>query len=338
MTRRGGQSGSASITVLVLLVFCAAVAAGGILVLEATLLRERRSVNANDQRKALSAEAERVIALLANDPTPQSDSHVDPVWGELLTPALEGATVVLKDVSSALDPNWVQKNVFTKTGLKTLLMGESAAEALQQRREDKGFSTDIVSEYGDLFADKALETYFTAYGYPNINVTDEFALRALYALRTGDPSGAETFHARIQQLLAEKKLLKPDQLQAFFGADYDKLFPIMNAEPIMNAHFIDPLVLRALLAYPDLKVPQPAQSAASILDARDSAELSLEALHGLIGAPAESRIYQYIGVTTWFWKIGVTKGTAHAETIVARIPAEADVPRRYVIVEQRFTP
>ena len=58
----------------------------------------------------------------------------------------------------------------------------------------------------------------------------------------------------------------------------------------------------------------------------------------MIGAPAESRIYQYIGVTTWFWKIGVTKGTAHAETIVARIPAEADVPRRYVIVEQRFTP
>jgi hypothetical protein len=336
--KRNGQEGSTSIIVLALLLFCAAVAAGGVLMIQAALSGERRSGKTYESRKALETETERVIALLANDSTPESDAPTDAIWGEIQAPSLEGCAIQLKDVSSALNPNWVQKNVFMKTGLKSLLVGDSAVDALQQRREDMGFSMDLAATYADLFAEKALETYCTAYGYPNINTTDEFVLRSLYAVRTGDAAGAEAFHGKIQGLLQQQKILKSDQVRDFLGIDYERLFPIMNVEPSMNAHFMNPHVLRELLAYPDLKVPKPAASAAAILDARDGTELSTAALKGFIGAPDDSRIYQYLGVNTWFWRITVSRGAASTETVVARIPAAKDSPRRYMIVEQRSLP
>ncbi len=308
------------------------------MVIDATLLRERTSRSTWDERKALSAEVERVIALLAADPTPESDSPVDPVWGDLGAVGLPGAAVDLKDVSSALNPNWAQKNVFTRTALKALLVDSSAPDALQQRREDNGFSMNLEDAYGDLFVENALEKWFTPYGYPNVNTTDEFALRSLFALRTGDAAGAEIFHARIQQVLAERRILKTDQLRGLFGIDYDKLYPVLNVEPSMNAHYVDPLILRDILAYPDLKVPQPAQATLDILDARAGGEMTAETLHRLIGAPVESRIYQYFGVTTWFWRITVTHGHARQETVVARIPTETESPVRFAVVEQRFEP
>ncbi|HEY9593787.1 MAG TPA: hypothetical protein VHE79_04875, partial [Spirochaetia bacterium] len=91
MKTRSAESGFSSLSVLVLLLFCAAATAGAAVVIDATLLRERTSRSTWDERKALSAEVERVIALLAADPTPESDSPVDPVWGDLGAVGLPGA-------------------------------------------------------------------------------------------------------------------------------------------------------------------------------------------------------------------------------------------------------
>jgi hypothetical protein len=334
---RGRQAGSATIAALVLLVLLAAVAGGGALVISGTLSRERHSLDDYALRKALAAEAERVAALLAEDPTPGADSPRDPVWDALASPALSEAADSLQDVSSALDPNWVQRNVFTKTGLTSLLKDTGSVDVLQQRRSDLGFFTNIEKAYGDLFIKDALEKYFTPYGYANINVTDEFALRRLYAIRTGDEAAADVFHARIQQLLIDQTILKPEDLRTFLGLDYDTLFPVMNAEPVMNAHFVDPLTLGELLAYPDLKVPHPQQAAQAILDMRDKVEMTAEQLQTLIGAPDTSRIYQYLGVTTWFWKVTVKKAQDTLDMIIARIPVAKDAKPRFTIVERRYT-
>lgn len=338
MTSRASQEGSASLLVLAGLLLCAAAAAGGVLVIEFALAGERRSGRAYEARMALIKETARVIALLADDETPEADSPSDEVWRRIKEPSLEGAEVGLEDVSSALNPNWAQKSVFEKTELKSLLKGNDAADELQQRREDKGFSMDLDAAYGDLFEESALPTYFTAYGYANINTTDEFALRSLYALRTQDAAGAEIFHAKVQGLLQEKRMLTRERLRDFLGTEYDELFPVMNAEPIMNVHFMNHRVLRELLAYSELKVPDPDAAAAALLDAAGEAELGEEELKGLIGAPEESRIYQYLGVNTWFWRITVRRGTASARTIVARVPVDGGEPRKYMIVEQRTSP
>jgi hypothetical protein len=335
--RRGRQAGSATIAALVLLVLLAAVAGGGVLIVSASLSRERHSVDAYALRQALEKEGERVAALLAEDPTPGADSPQDPVWDGLASPGLEGAADTLQDVSSAVNPNWVQKNLFTKTGLKALLKDTGSADVLQQKRADLGFFINMEQAYGDLFIKDALEKYCTPYGYANINVTDEFALRRLFAIRTGDEAAADVFHARIQQLLIDQKILTPQDLRTFLGLDYDTLFPVMNVEPVMNAHFVDPLILGELLVYPDLKVPQPQQAAQAILTMRTTVEMSSEQLHTLIGAPATSRIYQYLGVTTWFWKVTVKQAQETLDMIVARMPVAPDQKARFTIVERRYS-
>jgi hypothetical protein len=331
----GGESGAASLAVFSLLVLCAALTAGGALLLDASFAVEKRGARAGRDTRELDVEARRVVALLADDPTPDADSPTDPVWAELDAPLAAGAIVGLKDVSSALNPNWAQKAVFTKTVLKSLLRDEACADALQQRRQDRGFATDLVAAYGDLFAEGALAAYCTCYGYANVNTTDEFALRSLYALRTDDPAGAEAFHVAVQGLLAQRKLLGRDDMRVLFGPAYDMLSPVMNVEPGMNVHFIDPRVLAALLAYPDLEVPDPSGAALEILGAREAGELSQKDLRRMIGAPETSRIYAYLGVVTWFWKVSVAREGLRHELIVARVPGEPGAPVRFAIVEER---
>jgi hypothetical protein len=335
--RADRRAGSATVAALVFLVVLASMAGGGVLIIRGALLREGRSVATYDQRQALEKEGERIVAALGDDPTPHSDSPHDPVWSALTSPDNPAVTVTLQDVSSALNPNWVQKNVFTRTELKSLLKDSGSADVLQQRRADTGFFTDIETAYGDLFVDGALEKYFTPYGYPNINTADEFALRKLFALRTGDEAAADVFHSHIQALLIQQRILKPDQLRTFLGLDYDRLYPVMNVEPAMNAHFVDPRILGDLLAYPELKVPHPQDAAQAILDMRASTEMTTDDLHRMIGAPDTSRIYQYLGVTTWFWKIGVTLSPASLSLIVARVPGAPDDPPRFTIVEERYS-
>jgi type II secretory pathway component PulK len=330
------QEGSASIVVLVLLTLLAAAAAGAASLLQVSLRSLRASEEVSAVRRSLEREADRVLAALAADPTPDADSPLDPVWSLLAEPEADGVVLGLADASSALDPNWVQKNVFTRTGLASLLSSSSAADELQQRREDLGFSLNLSEAYGDLFADGALDRYCTPYGIANINVTDEFALRSLYALRTGDAAAAEVFHTRVQQHLRELRVLRPEDVQAFLGPGYDALYPVVSAEPCMNVHFLDPLILAELLAYPALAVPHPQASARAILASRTRSELSSAGLLALVAAPTASRIYQYLGVVTWFWRLTVAARHARLELVVARLPGRPGEPARFQVVETRY--
>jgi hypothetical protein len=350
MRRPDGSTGSASVVALSLLFFLAAAAASAAILLQSVFLNDRRSLNREERRLALEKIGEEIVQALRADPTPEADSPGDPVWDAAGKPGVTGATVTLVDVSSALNLNWAQKDVFQRTALGEILAPGKSADELQQRREDRGFSSDIALEYGDLFKEDALTKYSTGYGYANINITDEFALRKLYGIRTGDLAAADVFHTRIQQLLLQKKTLRRTDVRDFLGVDFQKLFPVMNAEPVLNVHFTDPLVLTQLLSHQDLKIPAPAQAARLILEERDSSELSAEDLRRIIGVPEDNRIYQYLGVITWFWKITVTlSGSADGasgqpgglELILARIPpaddaeAKAGMPR-YLITEERY--
>jgi len=331
------RNGSASIVALTMLILMAAVAAGGALILQAAFAYTSRSSEREQLRLSLQKEGERVVGLLARDPTPEADSAMDPIWGQITSPEIPDVSVALQDVSSRLNANWAQKIIFEKTALGQLLRDGSTAQELQQRREDKGISTDIASEYEDLIKEDALPRYFTGYGYANLNVTDEFALRRLYAVRMADQAGAEVFHTRLQQALIQKKLLKHTDLREFLGLDYGKLFPLMNVEPILNIHFVDPLILGELLSLPDLRIPQPRQIAQALLYSRDRSELTPEKLRQIMGVSGDNRIYQYLGVVTWFWKITIARSSTRLELIVARVPSDDGSAPRFLIVEERYS-
>ncbi len=332
---RRAQEGSSSVAVLALLMLLAAMAAGGAVLLQGSLALVRRSERASDRYRALEAEASRVLAALAADPTPDSDSPLDPVWSELGQPVGEGVSLKLEDVSSALNPNWMATSVLESSGFASLLASPGAPAVLQQRREDRGFSVDLQGAYGDLFAEGALSAYGTPYGYANVNVADEFALRRLYLLRTGDAAGADIFHATVRQLRRERRVAHPDELRAVLGLGHDALVPVVSAEPGLNVHFLAERLLGDLLAYPAFGVPRPREAARALLEARFRSELSTSDLARLVGAPAGSALHQYLGVTTWFWRITAEQGTARLQLVVARVPGAVGGPTRFLVVEER---
>jgi hypothetical protein len=330
--------GSTSIAALALLLLMTAVAMGEAFLLQGALSYTARSTRRQEVEFSLQAEAERVVKLLARDPTPGADCIQDPVWEKLRDNVAQGFVVTLQDVSSRLNANWVQKDILQKTALADLLQPGSTAQDLRQRREDKGLSTDLPREYGDLIRKEAIARYFTGYGYANLNTTDEFALRKLYSIRTGDHAGAEVFHTRWQDGVTQKKTLKRGDVKDLLGQDYAELYPFMNVEPTFNVHFIEPLILAELLSLSDLKIQHPALAAQRIIEARDHLELTMGALQGLIGAAGDNRIYQYLGVVTWFWRVIVVRGSAQLHVTVARIPSDDDVSPRFSVLEERYLP
>jgi hypothetical protein len=338
MTAHQGSDGSATIVALTMLVLLAAAAAGGSLILQTAFVSTSRSFERDQLRHSLQEEGERMVGLIAADPTPDADSPADPIWGQITRPGIPDAHIFLQDVSSRLNANWVQEDIFEKTALGQLLSAGTTAQQLQQRREDKGISTDVASEYADLIAESALPRYFTGYGYANPNVTDEFALRKLYEVRMADREGAEVFHTRMQSALMRKKLLKRDDLRELLGLDYGRLFPLVNVEPVLNIHFVEPLILGELISLPELRIPRPREIAQALVDFRDSSEVTAERLRQIVGAPEDNRIYQYLGVVTWFWKLTVTRGSARLELIVARVPSADGGTPRFLIVEERYFP
>ncbi len=336
--RAGRNRGSASIVALAILLGIGSLAAGGALVLQAALTSISGSSERERFRRLLHEEGERIVALLAADPTPGSDSLLDPVWASLTSPRTPGLHAALEDVSSRLNANWVQKSLMQRKDFGDFLQRGRTAEELQQRRQDRGISPDIHTEYADLITADALDRYFSGYGYANLNTTDEFALRALYAIRMADTASAEAFRSHWQQTMIREKSVKRGDLREFLGLDYAKLFPVMNVEPTFNVHFIEPLLLTRLLSVSDWKIPRPAEAARLILDGRDRGEITPEGLRGMIGAPDDSMIFQYLGVTTWFWKISVALRAMGLQVIVARIPSERGSNARFLVVEERFLP
>lgn len=324
-----GDSGSIAVNVLVVLVFLG-IAAGAMLVfLNAMFPGLARKSAQVRTHQLLDAALKEAAAQLAADPTPESDSPLDPVWDWASSQGSEGTdahpAVELEDVSSRIDPNWVRKSLFDKTELRTLFSPDSEvvgspSDYLQQQRQDRGFYSDLWRGYHALFSSRTIARYLTPWSYANLNVTDEFALRKLYEVRTGDAASADVFHTRIQQLLGEQRVVPEAELKSFLGSDYDKLYPAINALPWWNVHFLPELILRQLLAYPDYKVKDPGERADRILSLRENGEIKPADLQALVGLPARHVIYQYLGTSTWFWRVTVTVSSGSLVTILCRLP------------------
>lgn len=323
---RHRESGAVAATLLVLLALTSALMA-------ATLLHVRRwaadasaQMRREERRTALDEALREVIEQVAADPTPRSDAPSDPVWEWVRASSGVGRTVALADISSRINPNWVRRGVFEKTTLRTLFRPDATAgnaQALLQHREDHGFAVDLEAGYGSFFSRETIRRYLSPWSYANLNTSDEFALRSLYEMRTGDAAGAEIFHTRIRKLLTDRRIVEERELHAFLQDDDAKLFPLVNALPWWNIHFLPALILEQILAYPDYRVADAGSKAARILARRETGEMSPEELRRIVGLPAGHPLYQYLGTKTWFWRVVVSAGEGTLDAVVCRLPPDS---------------
>jgi hypothetical protein len=278
-----------------------------------------------------------VLEELRADPSPGSNGPGDPVWTRNGT-SVNGYTITIDPLSDRLNPNFVRKNIFEKTALSGLLNPGETPEGLQQWREDAGLSLS-EDHYGRFFTGETANRYFSGYGWANINLTDEFAARKLALSLTGSARSAESIRGILQTLLINQEPADRKSLKAVLGSHYDEVFPFINAEPLININFVDPILLRELIAYPDYGVRSPDARCGEILRARSGGISDTGEIAELLGIDPANPLTGYLGCVTWFWKIGIAGEKGGLETILCRLPPDPKNPLddpEYAIVEQRY--
>ncbi len=348
--RRSGQSGSATIAVLVIGSVLSIIGIATVSLVAAHMSVARRIDQIASRETKMLEAVQRVIVDLARDPTPEADSPVDPIW--TATNGSEGS-IHVTDISSAINPNWVRPTFLSRSGLEDrLLTTGRTAEELSQYRIDNGIGVDVVVRYEDFFAPATIEEYLTGYGFFNINVTHEAVLRDLYELRTGSSGAASLFLSDVQSALEEGTLWNDGDLRSLFGVNYDRVYPVINAAAAFNVHYLHEEILRAIVSFPYGGKPIPdAATAVDVIRAeRELGEITPERLQTIltVESDAQRRIFSYLGTTTWFWRIGVEIGevpnTAVGFAIVMRVPSpEPPIgveiqPPVFRVVEWQLTP
>lgn len=335
----GAETGAVSLMAFTLLAVLSISAVAAMLLVLPVTARLRLTAERTRTETALYRQTESLIAALAADPTPEADAPIDPVRHAAMYENRDGCVMTLEDVSSRLNPNWVQRNLLASPLLATLLVPGRTADELQTYRHEYGFFLDIGSGYRDFFSTEVLDRYFSPYGYANVNVTDEFSLMDLVYLRTGEADTAEMVRERLRAAVVLRTLVNRDTLRELLGPAYGRVYPVVNVEPVWNVHFLPERLLRAVLAYPAFAVDPTGAKAGHLVSIRDSAELTAERLASILGADRSNRIHQYLGVTTWFWEITASRDGRTLRTVIARLPAEPDrqdTRPRFRVIEQRM--
>ncbi len=321
---------------MAVVLFLSAISLGALILLGSSALLIRHSSTVRDARRLLEEEARLALNQLARQTAAEVDSPFDPVWTWAAGRKEGTIGITLEDVSSQLNLNTVRTEVFEKTELgKLLALGHSARE-LRQYRADKGPFASLAS-YAAFFPSGVLASYFTVYGYINVNTTFEDVLRGIFAARTGDKAAAEAFRNAIRGFLVKQEMVGKEQLASLFGLYYPQLYPLMNVEPQMNVNFIPPEILHALLAYPygGKSIENFEGICNAILSERQQQGLTPQYLSNLIHAQGEQLlIFQYLGTRTWFWRITVRGGSHSLVQVVARIPD--DQKTRFALLENHF--
>jgi hypothetical protein len=275
------------------------------------------------QRNTVYREIEKiirdVIADMYADPSPDIDSPEDPLWawnGKILG----DYRVTVTPLSDRLNLNHVRKNVFEKTNAGVWLNPGRTADEFQQFREDNGLSLS-ADVYHLFFDDEIIKRFFSCYGWANINLIDEFTARKLALSLTGSGQTAEQVRGMVQTLLVNQQPADRTRLHALFGIHYDELFPVINAEPLINVNYTEPALLRALISYPDYGVSQPDTRCDDLLARRSVSGLSTGDILNVLGINDANPLAAYLGSITWFWEIIVSGGRQTYRVVICRLPS-----------------
>jgi hypothetical protein len=336
------EAGYASVFFLFALFLCSSLALGASAHIAAALLPGGREKNKTAVRNEMADLLSEAILSLKSDPSPELNDVEDPLW-DWHGKRTGGYILRITPVSDRINLNYARKNLFDKTRLGLLFRPGKDADRLQQFREDAGLRSG-TGAFIDFFEEGLLQQYFSPYGWANINLIDEFAARQLGAAITGDPEKGEALREKIRLLLMEKRLVDREALPFFLGASLSELFPLVNAEPLMNVNFVDPLILEALLSYGDYGIGRPKERCAAILSRRETGGISAEDLRSILDIDSSNPLAHYLGSVTWFWEIAVTAENGRADApslraVICRLPPgefPAETRPDYKIIEWRY--
>jgi hypothetical protein len=335
--KKNSCAGFASAQFLFALFFLASLSMGTAFFLSSAIKIEEAARRTNAADAEIDAILQAILTDLYDDPSPEVNGTDDPVW--LWNGKTEnGYAIRVRSLSDRLNPNFVRKNIFEKTNLMGILNPETTPDGLQQFREDHGMSL-VPQDYGEFFSPEIFEKYFSPYGWANINLIDEFAARQLTRSLTGSESTAEELRSKIQTLLIKGERVSGGNLRSFLGMDYDALFPFINAEALMNINLAEPLVLKAIISYPDYRISSAEIKYQELIARIEGEALDIQQLMEILDIDRTHPLLNYFGSITWFWEITITGNRRSCRTVLCRLPPEDPSlaePAQFQIIEQRY--
>jgi hypothetical protein len=309
------RASSSLLALVVVMALCLLCAAAGLCV--GFVSRQRESAEARGKARAEADNAFASWLSLYGKNAGADDSPFDAYAGDV---SFADASCLASDLSSRINPNWVDPALFEKTSLGALLKNGVSPSELRQYRADKGFSSDVAVFYSRFFVEGAFEDALGAYSYADLNTSDEFALEDLYLEMTGDKSSSGAFHARVRDRRLAVRPVSVDDLNGFLAPCMDTVFPAISVSPPMNVNFVSGKTLGALLSYPAFGIGDWSERRDAVLAARARRELSMESLYALLGVAKENPVYRYLGTKTWFWRVSIKNGASTLDAVAARIP------------------
>lgn len=313
--------GFSALQFLIILFFLSVLVAGISLILQTQLHITAKASKENKMHTEIQKIEDLLITDLKNDPTPQSDSLQDAFWQWNGT-TVNNYTISISSLSSKLNSNFARKNLFQNTSLSNLILPQETPTTLQQYREENGLLT-TYSDFSTFFTEKNFNHYFSCYSWANVNLVDEFTSRKLVCSLTNSKTIGELFFNKMQDLLISQEMLSTSAMLRDFCGEYsDTLIPYITTEPQMNIHFVDPLLLEEIVAYPAYKVKNPHLKCQKLEAMREIQELKQADIITVLEITKTNRLYYYFGCITWFWQIKIANSTSECTIIICRYPKE----------------
>ncbi|MBN2736561.1 MAG: hypothetical protein JXR70_06230 [Spirochaetales bacterium] len=355
MGRIEGSKGSSTVTLFAIVTVLAIIFLGLSIFVRQAMALENSAKGRSDRKAILVEKAHKVMEALEDDDTPESDCAFDKVWDVVD----DDEAITLTDISSRINPNDIETGGGFLAFLNETLVKpeklftdsyEESVKEFAQQRTDKGFYVDIKRGYSKFFDPEVLDTFFTGYSFFNFNVSYSEVLRDMVKLRCDSETDGEEFHKAYQVYeSSELRVNKTNpeiedwfQREGLTVKNFDKVFPLINGDPLWNVHFMPEELLKAVLEYYETRVSLPkgskAQkltgwqvSAENILKQREEFQdgLTLDALRSIIDHNKTlihpvSNVYQYLGVYTWFWELVIEEKNSKLRWVITRLPKLKD--------------
>ena len=328
------NKGFSSIEFLVTLLFLSMIIiAFGIIIRTSDFTVKKKTADLYD-REYIDKLLVEIYEEIKNDKTPYSDSKYDSVWKYDNT-MMEGFKISIKSLSGLINLNFITKDLISKTELNSLFLYDNAMENIYDLITDKGllYSYEEINQY--IEKDK-YDNYFTLYGFSNFNISNNESIKKLTNNLTNSSFGDDLINKR-NILIRNKQLIQNEtELNLLCGIHYDEIFPFININPPLNINFMDENLIRIILSFQDFKLPGAQQKANSIIELRDSKEITQEELVSILGITKGDELYYYIGCKTWVWQILIEGDSSSCNVILIRDPEDTILgePKLYVIEKQ----
>ncbi len=220
----------------------------------------------------------------------------------------ETITIEIRDISSKLNPNFMDFTLFNHPLLRDKLTELTTWQHLHDLREEIGL-TGNIREYDHFF--KENDELFTLFNLPNINNASDVMVEYFYNEFMENPSKAFSFRKKIvYNRITGHFYDEVSYSHLFYAFDFEgdirNYFTII---PTWNVNFVPEILLKVLLnkKYNGRRIVNREEKLRQILELREKKEITMPKLKNILKLEdSQKSILTYLGDKTTFWEIDVT--------------------------------